>query len=82
MDHFVGFFLQTLTQFGLILVQTCEVLCENISHEFGTYLLNSVVGDKTILWIFRVDHDMHVGMMPLVMKSTVPLEVFKRYFHG
>ena len=44
--------------------------------------MDTVSGEKTLLWIRRPDHHMDVGMVPLVMEGGTPAKLVYRDLHG
>ena len=73
-----GLVLQPVPQLRLHPEQFLLLEAKDIVAEEAVQLVDPLLRQPALTGLFRVDHQMHVGMMGLVMVGSVPLELIRR----
>ena len=50
--------------------------------ESGAHGVDTVSGEKTLLWVRGPNHHVDMGMVPLVMEGSTPTKLIYRNFHS
>ena len=65
----------------LLFINIREVLPENIMSQLRTHGLNGFLREITVIIFGRVNHQMYMRMMPLIMKRRIPPQVLAADLH-
>ena len=72
---------QISTSLVLLFINVCEVLPENIMSQLRAHGLNGFLHEITVIIFGRIHHQMHMRMMPLIMKRSIPPQVLTVNLH-
>ena len=60
-----------------LLIEMIKFIMENLMSKGTSQIFNAFFRQIALLWVFGIAHDMDMWMMPFVMKSTIPNQIFR-----